>query len=259
MKKNNYLALIAAYYLSKYDQVGYKNLNFLSRTDAVKQIGKLLGVNPNSVKNMRDEFDPIHDNPRVGWYQRPLRPSRVKVVELFQDLAEEELRDIVLEILTNPEFVSSDECADVITPISRRENKRKGKAVFIIRGPTGRKAEEAFIKYHGTTQEPVPGILFDRRDHGCGYDFEIKNPKGQIQVEVKGLDGNSGGVVFTSKEWNTASKNGNSYFLAIARNVAQSPTFQFIRNPANTLKPKKNIFTTVQVNWNITEAELLKS
>ena len=48
---------------------------------------------------MRDEFDSIHDNPRAGWHQRPLRPSRVKVVELFDDLTEEGLSVIKKSIL----------------------------------------------------------------------------------------------------------------------------------------------------------------
>ena len=102
MKESHTLALIVANYLSKYDKEAYKDLGFSTSSDAHKQIGRALGVNPNSIKNMRDEFDPLHDNPRVGWYQRPLRPSRAKVVESFQDLGEEELRDVVLEILTNP-------------------------------------------------------------------------------------------------------------------------------------------------------------
>lgn len=137
---------------------------------------------------MRDEFDPLHDNPRAGWYQRPLRPSRAKVVELFQDLSEVEIRDIVLGILTNSDFVSTDDFSDVLTPILRRKKKRKGKSVFIVRGPTGRKAEEHFMAYHAANGLPEPGELHDTRDHGCGYDFAIITTDGVLQVEVKGLD-----------------------------------------------------------------------
>jgi hypothetical protein len=132
MKENHSLALITAYYLSKYDRTAYENLGFKYSTTAHKEIGKLLGVKPNSIKNMRDEFDPLHDNPRVGWYQRPLRPSRAKVVESFQGMTEEELRDVVLEILTNPDFVASEDFADVVEPISKRERKKKGKSVYIV-------------------------------------------------------------------------------------------------------------------------------
>ena len=257
MKESNSLALIIAFYLSKYDKLAYKQLTYHSNIATHKEIGRILGVNPNSVKNMRDEFDPLHDNPRVGWYQRPLRPSRAKVVETFQNLSEEELRDIVLEILTNPKFAKSDDFSDIIEPISKREKKRKGKSVFIIRGPTGRDAEEAFIKHHQKYGEPVNGKLQDMRDFGCGYDFEITNGIQKTQVEVKGLDGDSGGIMFTSKEWDVAKNNGQSYYLAIIRNVSKTPIIQFIQNPAAILKAKKSVFTTVQVRWNVAEKELL--
>lgn len=256
MKESHSLALIVAYYLSKYDRLAYKQLGYPSSTATHKEVGRILGVNPNSVKNMRDEFDPLHNNPRAGWYQRPLRPSRAKVVEAFQELSEEELRDVVLEILTNPEFATSDDFSDVIEPISKREKKQKGRSVFIVRGPTGRKAEKFFIKHHQETGEPVAGKLRDTRDYGCGYDFEIIGGNQKTQVEVKGLDGASGGIVFTSKEWDVAKENGESYYLVIIRNVSEAPTVQFIRNPAAILNPTKSVFTTVQVRWNVTESEL---
>ena len=256
MKESHSIALIAAYYLSKYDKTAYKELGFRSSTTTHVEIGRILGVNPNTVKNMRDEFDPLHDNQRVGWYQRPLHPSRAKVVEAFQDLSEEELRDVVLEILTNPEFVTSDDFEDVIEPIAKRDKKRKGKPVFIVRGPTGRKAEEIYIKHHRKNAEPISGKLKDTRDHGCGYDFEIVNENQQAQIEVKGLDGDSGGITFTSKEWNVAKKKRDSYFLVIVRNVSGIPSIQIVQNPASVLSPKKSVFTTVQVRWNVTDGEL---
>jgi len=258
MKENHSLALIVAYYLSKFDKIAYEKLGFSSSRATHAEIGRMLGVNPNSVKNMRDEFDPLHDNPRVGWYQRPLRPSRAKVVESFQDLSEEELRDVVLEILTNPEFVSSDDFSDVVTPISKREKKRKGKSVFIVRGPTGRKAEEHFMAYHKDHGIPESGELKDTRDQGCGYDFAIINPGKEIKIEVKGLDGDSGGITFTSKEWYTARSNGENYYLVIVRNVSSEPDFQIIQNPYEVLFPKKSVFTTVQVRWDVSETELPK-
>ena len=259
IKENYSLALIVAYYLSKFDKFAYKELGFGTITTTHKEVGNILGVNPNSVRNMRDEFDPLHDNLRVGWHQRPRPPSRAKVVEAFQALSEEELRDVVLEILTNPRFATSDDFSDIVDPISKREKKRRGKSVFIVRGPTGRKAEEVFIFYHNDTKSPLQGKLKDMRDYGCGYDFEITDGVEKIQVEVKGLDGDSGGIVFTSKEWDVARKNGDSYFLAIVRNVSKDSTVQIIQNPASILSPKKTVFTTVQVRWNVTEGELAKA
>ncbi len=104
MKKGNELALRVAYYLSKYDKKAYESLGFSSSTRAHEKIGQTLSVNPNTVKNMRDDFDSIHPNPRRGWHQRDLRPSRKKVVEMLEGLSEEELRDAVVGILSSDGF-----------------------------------------------------------------------------------------------------------------------------------------------------------
>jgi hypothetical protein len=260
MKQSNSLALIVAYYLSKYDDLAYEQLGFKKRqkTAAHEELGRILGVNSNSVKNMRDEFDPLHDNPRAGWHQRPLRPSRAKVVEQFQEMSQEELRDLVLEILTNPDFSHSDDFDDIIEPISKRETKRKSKPIFIVRGPTGRKAEEFFVSHHRNFSLPATGKLTDMRDQGCGYDFEITSSDKKFQIEVKGLDGLSGGIAFTSKEWDVAQKMRDSYFLVVVRNISTSPVITIIQNPASVFAPKKNVFTTVQVRWNLSDADLRK-
>jgi hypothetical protein len=76
METSHRLALIAAYFLSRYDREALKLLGQSNFTAAFEEVSNCLRVNQNTVKNMRDEFDPIHDNSRAGWYQRPLRPSR---------------------------------------------------------------------------------------------------------------------------------------------------------------------------------------
>ena len=83
------------------------------------------------------------------------------MVESLQNLSEIELRDLVLEILTNPNFESSDDYADIINSISSRDIEKKGKQVFIVRGPTGRKAEDFFIKQHQESS-----ILYVVRPYG---------------------------------------------------------------------------------------------
>jgi len=256
MKKQNSLALIVAYYLSKYDRIAYKSLGYDSLTKAHTEIGRTLNVNPNSVKNMRDEFDPIHNNQRVGWYQRELRPSRQKVIELFQRLSEEELRDVALEILNNPYFSNSDEGSEIVSSLERKTSKREKSKVFIPRGSTGKKAEEYFINYHRDSGQPVIGHLKDTRDLGCGYDFEIHNKKNTFYIEVKGLDSTDGGVSFTSKEWDVARKFGQRYFLVVIRNVSSEPKFQIVQNPVCKLDANKNIYATVQVQWNVSNSQL---
>lgn len=256
MKKQNSLALIVAYYLSKYDRIAYKSLGYGSITKTHIEIGHILNVNPNSVNNMRDEFDPVHDNQRVGWYQRGLRPSRQKVIELLQGLSEEELRDVVLEILNNPHFLNSDEGSEIVSSLERKTSKREKPVVFTPRGPTGKKAEEYFINYHRDSGQPVIVKLKDTRDLGCGYDFEIHNKKNIFYIEVKGLDSVDGSISFTSKEWDVAYKFGQKYFLVVIRNVSSEPEFQIVQNPACKLNANKNIYTTVQVQWNVSNSQL---
>lgn len=142
--------------------------------------------------------------------------------------------------------------------ILKRGKKCKDKPIYIVRGPTGRKAEELYMAYHKSYGIPEPGELKDTRDYGCGYDFTLITSDKDLQIEVKGLNGDSGGITFTSKEWHTAQNNGDRYYLVIVRNVSSEPTFQIIQNPYKILSPKKSVFTTVQVRWNISELELPK-
>lgn len=119
---------------------------------------------------MRDEFDPIHNNRRVGWYQKDLSTSRKKVVETFRDLTELGLREIVNSILKNQSFIDNETFNVITTQIQNNENDRKH---FHLRGQTGKRAEEFYINYHKESGLPHAGLLIDTRDLGCGYDFEI--------------------------------------------------------------------------------------
>ena len=100
MDKNSQLALVIAYYLSKFDQRAYNELNYESMTVTHLELGRILNVKASKIKNMRDEFDSVHDNPRVGWYQRDLRPSRMEIVEKYENFSEEELKAVVFKIIS---------------------------------------------------------------------------------------------------------------------------------------------------------------
>ena len=101
MEKNSQLALVIAYYLSKFDQKAYRELNYESMTATHLELGRILNVKASKIKNMRDEFDSIHDNPRVGWYQRDLRPSRMEIVDKYKNFSEEELKAVVFKIISD--------------------------------------------------------------------------------------------------------------------------------------------------------------
>ncbi|MCC9072127.1 DUF3883 domain-containing protein [Flavobacterium sp. F-65] len=252
MEANHKLTLIISYYLSRFNDTGFRNLGYTTWDEAFKDISIKLNVKESSVKNWRDEFDPIHGH-RVGWYQRPMSPSRVNVVNAFEGMSEEDLREIILDILNKNIFKEDQNLEIINTVISDKQYDGSGR--FILRGPTGKKAEDYFIQYHKENGLPIEGILIDTREKGCGYDFEIKNTQTYF-VEIKGINDASGGIVFTSKEWLIAKRKKEKYFLIIVSNLNDVPQIKIINNPAKELNPKKNIFTTIQINWSISGKEL---
>lgn len=98
MEKNHQEALYVAYYLARFDKEALKSLNYYTWTEAFYDIAEKLKVKHHSVKNWRDEFDPLFDH-RAGWHKRPMAPSRIDVSEQLNDLEEKEIREMVLGIL----------------------------------------------------------------------------------------------------------------------------------------------------------------
>jgi hypothetical protein len=253
--QSNKLAIIVCFYLSKYDKKAKQTLGYSTDHEAFLDISIKLGVKKNYLKFRRDEFDPIHPW-RKGW-TRPMDTRIIRTIEALQDLTEEELGGIVTDILTKPEFRTSQELSRLSDLIEDESSKKNGTKNSILRGPTGKKAEEFFKQYFNQNDQPVAGKLIDTRDYGCGYDFEIQQSNDQsVFVEVKGLSQTSGGILFTNKEWETAKKHKKNYVIALVTNIDDSPRIRFISNPAETLQPKRNIITTVQTQWSVSNTEL---
>ena len=78
--------ILAGLYLSKYDWIGLKKLGFGSFMEAFNVIGYAMGSRPASIKNYRDEFDPLFPNRRKGWHKRPVRNYCLKVCEDYKGL-----------------------------------------------------------------------------------------------------------------------------------------------------------------------------
>lgn len=251
MEENHKLALYVAYYLSKFDKTALTNLGYSTWTKAFDDIGNKLSVKKYSIKNWRDEFDPIHGH-RVGWYQRPMSPSRVRVANAMGSLEEVEIRGLVIDILNGKINKEPDNLNELLKIVSIEESKSNH---FVLRGPTGKKAENFFIEYHRKYAKPIDGDIKDTREYGCGYDFEINSTE-TYYIEVKGLANKSGGILFTSKEWETAIIYKDKYILAVVRNINESPTIKFLPNPTSVLNAKKNIVTTIQLNWSVTPNNL---
>ena len=256
MENNHKLTLYISYYLARFNNEALKNLKYTTWNNAFEDIGKILNVNPHSVKNWRDEFDPLFGH-RAGWYQRPMSPSRVKVAQALEDLNELQIRGIVNDILSS-KIREESEYEEQLLSIITDDTKDKIKGKFILRGPTGKAAENYFIQYYNETLLPRNGSLVDCRDLGCGYDFKIVSNDMDSFVEVKGLAEISGGILFTDKEWQVAVEKGDDFYLCIVKNIGVIPEINFIQNPALKIIPKKNIYATIQINWSISENELNK-
>lgn len=257
MPENRKKALIIAFYLSKFDTLAYKNLGFGTQTQTHKYIGDVLGVNPNTIKNMRDNFDPWEDNPRAGWYQRPLPPSRVKVKEEFDNLEEYSFHKIVKEFLSGNDNIKY---KDIISSIKltedKEDSKEKLKKSFSVQmTQTGKLAEEYFKQNYINILETVCSLkntnhkLIDTRLNGCGYDYEVILNDKKLFIEVKGIYDNNSNIRFTDKEWTFANTKRDTYVLVVIKNISTSPYPVVILNPSRTLNPEMNVQHVVQVSW----------
>lgn len=98
MEQNHKEALYVAYYLARFDKEALRFLTYSTWTEAFNDIAYRLNVQKHSVKNWRDEFDPLFEH-RKGWHKRPMAPSRSHVAEEMKDYKEMEIRKIVFKIL----------------------------------------------------------------------------------------------------------------------------------------------------------------
>jgi hypothetical protein len=62
--------------------------------------------------------------------------------------------------------------------------------------------------------------------------------------------------LFTNKEWTTAREHGEKYFLCVVSNLNENAEIVFIQHPADKLVPKKNIYTSIQISWSVTQNQL---
>lgn len=255
MTDGSRLALVAAFYLSKFDTAGLVRLGYATFKEAFVDIGQQFGVKSQSVKNKRDDFDPIFSNARAGWHQRELGPSRLKTLHLLDGLSFDALTGFVTDLISNPVYRQSPEVLDVLSALKRdwRENRR-----FIPRGITGRIAEELFMEWFEEGKTPFRGVIKDRREDGCGYDFLIRDRDTERFIEVKGVADREGGVLFTDKEWQTAQDN-VEYYLALFVDLRETPKLRVFNNPSLLFSPRRTVNLSVRVGWQVSATQMLQS
>jgi hypothetical protein len=238
--------ILAGLYLSKYDSLGVRKLGFDSFIEAFNVIGYALGSRPASIKNYRDEFDPLFsNNPRKGWHRRPTREYCRVVFEEYKDLDFESFTGLVESFFGFDESVWS-----AAPPADERE---QGISSFAQRLITGLAAEQYFEGVYGDLAEFSGCLVENTTRFGCGYDFRVRSEQGKsdfLAVEVKGLREQTGNLSMTPKEYDVASTLTDRFFLFVVKNFREVPTHQIFKNPlSSNLRFRKVERVVVQVSW----------
>ena len=237
--------ILSGLYLSKYDSLGVRKLGFENFVEAFNVIGYALGSRPASIKNYRDEFDPLFPNPRKGWHKRPTRDYCRAIFEEYKNLDFESFTGLVKSFFGFDESLWSE--------ISPTEQHEDGASSFAQRLITGLAAEQYFESIHTKLPEFDGYLMENTTRFGCGYDFRLRlepNHKDFLAVEVKGLKDQTGSLSLTPKEYDVASTLRDRFFLFVVRNFRESPSHAIFRDPlSSSLQFRRTERVTVQVSW----------
>jgi Domain of unknown function (DUF3883) len=235
-------ALVVGYAMSRLDGVFLHRFGWSSWRKAFEDAGRAIGVRPASLKNLRDEFDPFHDNGRRGWHGRALRTSRFRIIEELKDLSD----DAVLELASRLVERDHRSAAEAIRELAGVDRVTPNVAERLL---TGRRAEEYFIE-HCERIVAVPfEDLVDSRLSAAGFDFSFKRDQRRV-VEVKGIKGTRGNIQFTDREWAEAATRRGHYLLVIVGNLARTPRARVLPDPRAALRCESTYQTRVAVVWN---------
>ena len=238
--------IVAGLFLSKFDKAGLKTLGFSGFTEAFNAIGFALGAKPASIKNYRDEFDPIFSSQRKGWHKRPLRAYCKAVSEQYKHLSLAEFATLVKSLTYSAGAL--DILEEKVDDITSTDNS------FAKRLITGLAAENYFESVHPSLPTLQDYRLENVSRMGCGFDFKLStNSKPDfLAVEVKGLNDSKGTLSVTEKEHRVAELLKERFFLFVVRNFRESPFHNIYPNPLNSnLVFSRQEKRTVQVSWSL--------
>jgi hypothetical protein len=234
--------ILAGLFLARFDRKGLAALGFATFAEAYNTIACGLGASPASVKNYRDELDPLFPNPRRGWANRELRPHCQRTFDQYGHLSLDELGRLVRTGLAE----SSD-----VEEIGDEVEGPDWSAGFAKRLQTGLAAET----YFSSQAKSLPNFreyeLTDTTRLGCGFDFRLtKTGAPFLAVEVKGLRQNTGTILLTDKEYRTADTLRERYVLFVVRGFAETPEHIVFRDPVHGNLPlAPRTVTRQETNW----------
>jgi hypothetical protein len=236
--------ILAGLFLSKYDSLALKRLGFRGFKEAFNVVGYAMGSQPASIKNYRDEFDPLFPNRRKGWHNRPTRDYCRKVFERYKDLDLESFTSLIKSFLGYDENAWSE--------IQAEEGPDDGQSSFARRVITGLAAEQYFVSVQPSLSEFGACALEDTTRFGCGYDFRLRTASHDdfLAVEVKGLRERTGSLSLTPREHAAAAALRDRFILFVVKNFHESPFHEIYRNPlSGRLRFRKSERVTVHVSW----------
>jgi len=218
-------SIAAGLYLSKFDSEGLRRLGFDNFIEAFNVIGSALGVAPASVKNYRDEFDPLFPNKRKGWHKRPIRDYCKAIYNAFGNLSLETFTKLLKQIIYKEHDLDV-----LMEEVDRKEGQDRSFAKRLI---TGQAAEQYFKAKYKEISLFQDFEFEDTTRLGCGFDFRLFSPSIFYAIEVKGLSEASGSIILTSKEYSVASVLKKRFFLFVVKNFKEDPCHELYQDPLN--------------------------
>lgn len=241
--------ILCGYFLSRFDQEALDCLGFASFTEAFNVLGCALDARPASIKNYRDEFDPIFPNSRKGWHGRALREHIKRALETYNEYSMAEIGDMIGQLLfQDDKMAAMPEVSRVLCA-----NEEGDASSFAKRLITGKAAERYFTSHYPTMPPFENRKLTDTTQWGCGFDFKLSSPgdTDYLAVEVKGLRAKTGQIQMTELEYKMAGALSSRYFLVLVRNFEDSPFHTVYSDPVNcglNFTPIRR--TEIRQSWN---------
>ncbi len=234
-------ALIVGYAMSRLDRAYLEAHKLKSWKEAFRRAGEALEVAPASIKNLRDEFDPVHGNARKGWKDRPMRLDRQRVMGQLCDVSDAALLEMIDRILAHdPEAVE-----EVVTPLSTPAVRVQNVAERLR---TGRLAEDFFLANSEKIVDVAAKLILDHRELARGYDFGV-HKRDSLAIEVKGMKQKRGGILFTDREWCEAKARRADYWLVVVGNIESNPIAKVFPDPTANLQSECKYQTTISASW----------
>lgn len=235
-------AILCGIFLSKFNESGLGYLGFDSYLEAYNTLGLVFNTKPASIKNYRDEFDPVFPGSRVGRRGRPMRAYCKVVLDRFGDLGLDQMGSLI-RLYANLGSIRSPEGSD-----------NTESASYERRQLTGRAAENFFLSHFREENRFYGYDLFDVRLSGCGYDFEMRGGSVSefLAVEVKGVCGSSGSILLSEKEHRVAREMRDRYILFVVKGLKEVPVAESFEDPLNgLLQFERMARATMEISWRL--------